>query len=65
MEGREAFPPVRRVNAKTLTVGFYRGIPYYKIVAVDGSKGYAWDLNKLMYPSRTEMLDAYLEEDEA
>ena len=53
---------VRRVNIKTLTIGKYRSIPYYKIVAVNGDKGYAWDLNKKMYPTRALMLDAYLED---
>ena len=52
---------VSRVNVKHLTIGRYRGIPYYKIVAVNGTKGYAWDLNKEMYPTQEAMLDAYLE----
>ena len=53
---------VMKVNVKHLTIGNYRGIPYYKIVAVNGTKGYAWDLNKEMYPTREKMLDAYLED---
>ena len=50
---------VKRVNVKSVSVGFYRSIPYYRITAVNDKKGYAYDLNKGMYPTLTAMLDAF------
>ncbi len=48
----------KRVNVKSMTVRNFQGTPYYRFEAVNGKKGYAYDLNKGMYPTLGEMMDA-------
>ena len=52
----------KKVNVKAVSVLFYRGIPYYRFEAVNGKKGYSYDIDKGMYPTLTTMLDALIEE---
>jgi hypothetical protein len=55
----------KRVNVKSMTMGSHLGVPYYKFEAVNGKKGYSYDMNKGMYPTMTAMLDALAEEQDA
>ena len=53
---------LKRVNIKDIRIGFYRGIPHYKITAANGDRAYAYDLDQGVYPTLTKMVDAMLED---
>lgn len=59
VEGEDALATAKRVNVKYMNILWFRGLPYYKFVAVNGQKGYAYDLEKGMYATRTEMWAAF------
>ena len=59
LPGESAGETIKRVNIKFFNVLRYRAIPYYKFVAVNDKKGYAYDIDKGMYPTRSAMLDAW------
>ena len=53
---------LNRVNIKDIRIGFYRGIPHYKITAANGDKAYAYDLEAGVYPTLVAMVDARQED---
>ncbi len=65
MRGEELVLEGNEVNVKSMTIGYYRGVPYYRIEGVTGKKGYSYNLNKGMYPTLSKMMDALLEERDA
>ena len=54
---------VKRVNIKEVRMGFYKGVPHFKIIAVNGDRAYSYNLDKGVYPTLTAMIDARLAED--
>ena len=64
LEGEDAMTTAKRVNIKYMNILRYRGLPYYKFVAVNDKKGYAYDLDKGMYATRAEMWEAFQEDRE-
>ena len=55
---------VKRVNIKEVRIGFYKGVPHFKIIAVNGDKAYAYNLEEGVYPTLTAMIDARTMEDD-
>lgn len=58
LPGEDAVETAQRVNIKSMSQLWYRAIPYFKFVAVNGSQGYSYDLDKPMHPTRSAMLIA-------
>ena len=59
LPNEDALTTAKRVNVKYMNLLRYRGVPYFKFVAVNNKKGYAYDLNKGMYPTREAMWEAF------